>query len=122
MRFAILAIGAALAAVLAGFSTPLPAAADTITVTVSPGCGTIAACIGAASPGDTVFIPAGTYTESATLDKAVSLIGAGASSALWVAPPNDRLLTCPLPTAAPTVIAHTTFRGGTPPRGQGPRA
>ncbi|MBK8834996.1 MAG: hypothetical protein IPO29_09045, partial [Anaerolineae bacterium] len=100
--------------VLAGFSTPLPAAADTITVTVSPGCGTIAACIGAASPGDTVFIPAGTYTESATLDKAVSLIGAGASSAIWVAAPNDRILTVTSPMTASTVIANLTFRGGNP--------
>ncbi|MBP8241836.1 MAG: hypothetical protein KAX36_05645, partial [Thermoflexales bacterium] len=110
MRFAIFAIGAALAAVLAGFGAPRPAAADTITVTVSPGCGTIAACIGTANPGDTIHIPAGAYTESATLDKAVSLIGAGASASVWVAPSNDRILTVTAPMTASTVIANLTFR------------
>src|SRR5438094_5580499 len=53
-------------------SSPL---ANVITVSVS-----IQAAINSASDGDSVFVPAGLYTESLTLDKAVSLLGADANT------------------------------------------
>lgn len=37
---------------------------------------TIGAALTAASPGDTIYIAAGTYTENVTLDKAVTIVGA----------------------------------------------
>ena len=44
----------------------------------TPGFPTISAAVAAASPGDTVAVCAGTYTESVTVDKELTLLGAQA--------------------------------------------
>ena len=53
----------------------------------------IQAAIDAASPGQTVFIGAGTYTESLTLSKTVSLIGVSSATVIIRAVPGQRILT-----------------------------
>src|SRR4051812_2881563 len=45
------------------------------TFTVGGTCATIQDCIDATNPGDEVHIPAGDYTESLTIDKAISVTG-----------------------------------------------
>src|SRR5436305_4385712 len=62
--------------------------ASVITVTSS-----IQAAIDAANDGDTVLVPAGLYTESLTLNKPVSLIGADANTTVIHALANQRVLT-----------------------------
>ena len=83
--------GAALALLLLA-GGPAPAAyAGTLNY---PGCAaTIQLCIDGASPGDTILIGAGDYTESLTLSKAVSLTGALSSTTILHALPNTRALT-----------------------------
>lgn len=63
--------------------------------------------------GDRILIPAGRYTESLTLNKGVSLLGAGASSAVIHAVVGQRVLTITgnLITAT-TIISGLTFTGG----------
>lgn len=64
-------------------------------------------------PGGTVNIPAGVYTESLTLYKPVSLVGAGAGNTIINAAPNDRVLTVTGSTILPTTqIVSLTLRGG----------
>jgi hypothetical protein len=84
--------------------------------TVGGTCGaTIQACISnpIVQAGDRILIPAGTYTESLTLDKAVSLIGADADTAIIHAVSNQRVMTV---TGAiisnSVVISGLTFAGG----------
>ena len=75
MRKIILGL-AATAAVVAPLATAAAAHADTTTVSVCPlGCTykTIAAGVNAASAGDTVEVQSGTYTESVTVDKALTI-------------------------------------------------
>jgi hypothetical protein len=79
-------------------------------------CGaTIQACINnpIVQAGDRILIPAGRYTESLTLNKGVSLLGAGASTAVIHAVAGQRVLTITgnLITAT-TVISGLTFTGG----------
>jgi hypothetical protein len=79
-----------------------------------PACGaTIQACIDAAQGGDTIFIPAGDYTESLTLSKAVSLTGELSSTTILHALPNTRVLTVTGAAAdSSTLISGLTFAGG----------
>ncbi len=97
MKLAAFAFAALLSALGGSLAQARKASADTITVTVSAGCGSIAACIVTANPGDTISIPAGQYTESVTLDKAVSLIGASPANRIWNAATGDRVLTVTAP-------------------------
>ena len=70
-----------------------PVHAAILIVGTTPGCGTIQSCINTAVSGDIIRIPAGLYVESLTLNKDVSLIGAGSSSTIVRAAPLQRTLT-----------------------------
>jgi predicted outer membrane repeat protein len=114
-----LALGATLAVALllalgGGFARPARAAPaarpreDQVIVTT-----TIQAAIDSASPGDTVFVPAGLYTESLTLTKAVSLTGPSPYSATIHALPNQRVLAITgAAVDSSVVISGLTFAGG----------
>ena len=54
---------------------------------------TLQACIDGSPSGDVINIAAGLYITSATLNKAVSLIGASAASTIIQALPGQRVLT-----------------------------
>ena len=84
----LLGAGAALALLLVAGGPMRQAYAGTLTF---PGvCGaTIQQSIDSASPGDTILINAGDYTESLTLGKAVSLTGALSSTTILHAPPSS---------------------------------
>jgi predicted outer membrane repeat protein len=74
---------------------------------------TIQEAIDLTPPGGTVNIPAGVYTESLTLYKPVSLIGAGRGNTIVNAVTGERVLTVTGSTITPsTVIANFTLRGG----------
>ncbi len=75
--------------------------------------GSIQACIDAASDGDTIVIPAGTYTESLTLSKPVSLTGVNSATTIIHALANQRVLTVTGATISNSVvISGLTFTGG----------
>jgi hypothetical protein len=84
--------------------------------TVGGLCGaTIQACIDnpGVLDGDRILIPAGRYTESLTLDKAVSLIGADADTTVIHALSGQRVLTITGSViTATTAISALTFTGG----------
>src|SRR5262249_53558055 len=83
----LLAVGLLLA--LAGARAAQAATADS---EVNPG-ESIQAAIDAASPGATILIHAGTYTESLTLSKAVSLTGESSATVIIHAVAFQRVLT-----------------------------
>ena len=88
-------------------------AATTYTYPGAPPCNTtLQACINAAAAGDTINILAGTITESLTLNKAVSLIGAGPYVTILKAPANQRVLTVSGNVTPGTVISGLMFTGG----------
>jgi nitrous oxidase accessory protein NosD len=105
----LLGAGAALALLLITGAPARPAYAGTF-----PACGaTIQACIDAAQAGDTIFIPAGDYTESLTLNKAVSLTGQLSGTTFLHALPNTRVLTVTgAAVNSSVVISGLTFTGG----------
>jgi PKD repeat protein len=82
-----------------------PSAGNVITVTAG-----IQAALDAASPGDTVVIPAGTYTENVTLNKPVSLTAWGPVTIQ--AGGGQRALTATGPITSSVVISGLTFTGG----------
>ncbi len=113
----VLALIVLAASLLALKQTPIsqsrPLATD---YTVGGPCGaTIQACIDnpIVQAGDRILILAGTYTESLTLNKPVSLIGAEAETTIIHAVSNQRVITVTgnIITAT-TVISGLTFTGG----------
>ncbi len=95
-----------------GIGTGVSSFAATLTVGVSPGCATIQACIDNAGTGDVVMIPAGSYNESITLTKQVSLAGAG-SGVTTVTAGSGRVLTVLGAAVDSTVqISGLTLTGG----------
>jgi predicted outer membrane repeat protein len=84
--------------------------------TVGGACGaSIQACIDAAAAGDTVHIPAGTYTESLLLNKAVSLTGINSATTIIQALPDQRvLLVSGSAVDSAVVISGFTVTGGNP--------
>ena len=84
--------------------------------TVGGPCGaTIQACIDnpIVVAGDRILIPASRYTESLVLNKAVSLIGADASTTIVHAVIDDRaMLITGSAITATTIISGLTFAGG----------
>ncbi len=68
-------------------AAPSPASAAVVTVCAS-GCNytTIQAAVNAASPGDTITVAAGTYTEQVVITKNLTLTGAGSSTTIIQAP------------------------------------
>jgi predicted outer membrane repeat protein len=73
----------------------------------------IQACLDAASDGDTVVIPAGTYTESLTLSKAISLTGINSMTTIIHAIAGQRVLTVTgAPISTSIVISGLTLMGG----------
>src|SRR6476659_1891456 len=59
---------------------------------VGGACATIQACIDAAHNGDEVHIPAGTFNESVTVNKSISVIGDSSSTTIIHAPDNQRVM------------------------------
>ncbi len=92
--------------------TSLTWAKPTGTIIVNPG-DSIQAAIDAANPGDTILINAGTYTESLTLNKAVSLTGVSRDLAIINALANQRVLTVTgAAISNSVVISGLTFANG----------
>ncbi len=79
-----------------------------------PACGSMQTCIDNAVAGDTISVTAGVYSDSFTLNKAVSLVGLNAG-ATFVALSGQRVLTVTDPSMTQTTrIANLTFTGGNP--------
>jgi predicted outer membrane repeat protein len=73
---------------------------------------TLQACIDGLATGDTINVAPGIYTESVTLNKSVSLVGAGPNATWLVALPNSRVLTVTGVVTHGAVISGLTFTGG----------
>lgn len=98
----------ALAGVLL-INSPVLASTQAVTRTVTVDCPTIANCISISSPGDTIFIPSGTYTESVTIGITLTLQGANPLTTILRAQPNDRGITH---TAGNLSMNNLTITGG----------
>src|SRR5258708_10749234 len=79
------------------------------TLTLGVDCFSIQACIDAANPGDEVHIPAGLYTESLVVAKAISLTGNLSSTTIIHALDNQRVMTI---TGAAVYLAEVMLTGG----------
>src|SRR5258708_15681396 len=79
------------------------------TLTLGVDCFSIQACIDAANPGDEVHIPAGLYTESLIVAKAISLTGNLSSTTIIHALDNQRVMTI---TGASVYLAEVMLTGG----------
>ena len=96
------AVGVAQAALNA--TRPYPGAAPCDT--------TLQTCINNSNPGDVIQIAAGTYTQSFTLNKSVSLVGAGANVTWLIAQPSTRVFTITSGVTSTIVISGVTIAGG----------
>jgi predicted outer membrane repeat protein len=78
-----------------------------------PGCGaTLQDCINSAAPGDTINIAAGIYITSVTLNKAVSLVGAGMGATVLQALSGQRVITVTAAMTSAIQISNMTIQGG----------
>ena len=99
LRLSISTLVALCALVAALFALEQPSAhADPLTTrtypdTVAPCNTTLQACINGSSNGDSINIQAGTYITSITLNKPVTLAGAGSATTILKALPNQRVIT-----------------------------
>ena len=75
-----LCVAVVLSTVLVG-SAVIPVRAATLTVGPG-GYATIQAAVNDAAPGDTISVAAGTYNEQITINKSVSIIGAGSDQTI----------------------------------------
>jgi hypothetical protein len=73
---------------------------------------TLQACLNSAAAGDVIQIAAGTFTESFTLSRGVSLVGAGAQLTILRAEPAQRVFSITYTTTHSIVIADLTITGG----------
>lgn len=95
--------------VLFGFVKPAYAAI----LIVGTDCLTIQGCIDNATGGDTILIPAGSYTESLTLNQPISLTGVNSATTIIQALPGQRVLTVTgASIGSSVVISGLTFTGG----------
>ncbi len=95
-------------------------ASDLVFPGAAPCQQTLQACVDAAVAGTTIRIQSGIYTGSVTLNKAVSLIGAGAETTTLFATPGKRLLTISGSAVTNTVhISGLTLTGGQASGGNG---
>jgi hypothetical protein len=110
LSFTFLAVLLALSTLL--LITSLTLARPTGTIIVNPG-DSIQAAIDSATPGDAIVINAGTYTESLTLSKAVSLTGVNSATVIIHAVPNQRVITVTGSMIdASVIISGLKFTGG----------
>jgi parallel beta-helix repeat protein len=87
---------------------------DTGECTAFP-CQTINYALSQASGGDTIQVASGIYTESLTVDKPVSLLGAGAETTMVKAVSGQRVVTITGETITnTTIISGFAFTGGNP--------
>jgi predicted outer membrane repeat protein len=108
----VIVVHIAILGLIALFLLVIPAHATDYTV--GGPCGdTIQACIDYAGDGDRVLIPAGTYSESLTLNQAVSLVGDGSATTIIQAPAGQRVLAASGSAIDSTVvISGLTFADG----------
>ena len=78
----------------------------------APCATTLQACINGSNGGDVIHIAAGAFTESFTLSKAVSLVGAGMELTVLRAAPGQRVFSLTYTTTQPVLIADLTIAGG----------
>jgi predicted outer membrane repeat protein len=77
------------------------------------------ACIDGSANGDVIAIAAGSYSASVTLNKPVSLVGAGRDATMLNALPNQRVITVSGAMDASVRIANLTVSGGNTPNDSG---
>ena len=119
-RAASLLVSAAGGLVLAAaclFALQAPTATQALPAALTyPGTGncgtTLQHCINTAINGQTINIMPGLYVTSVTMNKAVSLVGAGVGNTILQALPGQRVLTVTVAMTSATQIANMTIQDG----------